>query len=653
MLLRTLFVLLITIHLTITQTPEIEEKEEYLDGDVPNSFGNLLDDTSLFEMTTENDQENSDGSNQGDEIEEEELDEYKQDYQQNANDNQEEEEEEEEEEAKEESPKESNQSDTDEKEGEYFEESEHDATDDEDIKQVSDPIIPSIDIGTISVNFTIESSQPIPQKNPKYQFTSYSGAPIEDPYHTITIGSYGPIPMIDSSFQSQIQHFDRERIPERVYGARGAGASGYFKCTTKLGKKISKSGILTEVGSKTPIAVRFSTMNTGKGSPDLQFDMRGVGIKFYSDQGNWDLLFLSCPVFPIRDPLKFINLVHSQRKDPKNNVYSYNRFWDYISLNPETLNSIVRQFSGCGTTKGYRLTNYYSINTFRSFRGDDEEVYYIRFKLELPDGIEPYALSLRELKDLSSDPDWATRDLYKTIKRKGWTFILKVQVIKGTEISKLPFNPFDATKEWPEDKIKPLELGEIVLNRNPTNYFTQVEQIAFDPSNVPPGIETTFGDTVLQGRLFTYLDAQYYRLGANFNLLPINLPPGGVYAIHQPDVRDGAGRCDWNYGSLPDYLKNHEFNVYIGKEKVYGKVGYLEDITRFNRDAKDNYSQVRKFLARIDKSTKKLLIENMSQHLGKAKKKTQAKFLKRAKKISEKFYEALKRALKSRESVGI
>ncbi|CAL1265604.1 unnamed protein product, partial [Larinioides sclopetarius] len=331
----------------------------------------------------------------------------------------------------------------------------------------------------------------------------------------------GPILLQDTVYIDEISHFDRERIPERVVHAKGAGAFGFFEVTHDI-TQYTRAKVFSEVGKRTPIAVRFSFVSGESGSADSSRDPRGFAIKFYTEEGNWDLVGNNTPVFFIRDPILFPVFIHSQKRNPVTHLKDADMFWDFLSLRPESTHQVSILFSDRGIPFGYRFMNGYGSDTFKLVNAENEAV-YCKFIYKSDQGIRN--LSPEASRELAgTDPDYATRDLYNAIARgdfPSWTFYIQVMTFEQARTWR--FNPFDVTKVWPQKEFPLIEVGKLVLNRNPTNYFAEVEQIAFTVSNLVPGIEPS-PDKMLQGRLFSYADTQKYRLGTNYLQLPVNCP---------------------------------------------------------------------------------------------------------------------------------
>ena len=376
------------------------------------------------------------------------------------------------------------------------------------------------------------------------------GRPVDDDQNSVTAGDKGPIIMQDVHLVEKLAHFNRERIPERIVHAKGAGAGGYFEVTADV-TKYTKAKFLSQVGKKTEVFVRFSTVGGEKGSADAERDPRGFAVKFYTEDGNYDLVGNNTPVFFIRDPIKFPDFIHTQKRNPATNLKDPNMFWDFLSLTPESVHQVTILFSDRGTPWGYRHMNGYGSHTYKWYN-ENGEIFFVKYHFKTDQGIKNLTAQEAELVK-GTDPDHATRDLFNAIARgefPSWT--LQVQIMTPEQAESYRFNPFDVTKVWPHGDFPVMKIGRMVLNRNPSNYFAEVEQAAFSPANFVPGIAAS-PDKMLQGRLFAYNDAHRYRLGANYHLLPVNAPKGVKADNYQ---RDGAMRFDANGGGGPNYYPN-------------------------------------------------------------------------------------------------
>ncbi len=384
----------------------------------------------------------------------------------------------------------------------------------------------------------------------KKTLTTANGTPVDDDQNTLTAGARGPALLQDIHLIEKLAHFDRERIPERVVHAKGAGAWGYFEVTHDV-TKYTRAKFLSEVGKRTEVFVRFSTVGGEKGSADTERDPRGFAVKFFTEEGNYDMVGNNTPIFFIRDPLKFPDFIHTQKRHPGTNLKDPNMFWDFLSLTPESVHQVTILFSDRGTPYGYRHMNGYSGHTFKWYN-EKGEYFWVKLHFKTEQGIRN--LTREEAVRLAGeDPDFATRDLYEAIERgehPAWT--VYAQIMTPEQARDYRFDIFDITKVWPHADFPLIPVGRMVLNRNPRNYFAEVEQAAFSPGNLVPGIAPS-PDKMLQGRLFSYHDTHRHRLGANYQLLPVNRPRGTEVHSYQ---RDGFMRFDDNGGDGPNYWPN-------------------------------------------------------------------------------------------------
>ncbi len=380
--------------------------------------------------------------------------------------------------------------------------------------------------------------------------TTNFGASVDDDQNSLTAGIPGPVLTQDVHMLEKLAHFARERIPERVVHAKGAGAYGYFEVTADVTKH-TKARFLSKVCKRTEVFVRFSTVGDMKGSADAERDPRGFAVKFYTEEGNYDLVGNNTPVFFIRDPLKFPDFIHTQKRHPATNLKDPDMFWDFLSLTPESIHQVTILFSDRGTPKTYRNMNGYSSHTFKWYN-DKGEYFWVQYHFKTEQGIQNLTREEAEIMK-GKDPDHATRDLYGAIKRSDYpSWRLEVQIMTPEEAESYRFDPFDITKVWPHADYPPITIGRMVLNRNPENYFAEVEQAAFSPANFVPGIAAS-PDKMLQGRLFSYHDTHRHRLGPNYHLLPVNSAKSCPVNNYQ---RDGFMRFDNNGGGSPNYYPN-------------------------------------------------------------------------------------------------
>ncbi len=383
----------------------------------------------------------------------------------------------------------------------------------------------------------------------KPKLTSVSGCPIANNQDSLTAGARGPMLMQDVWFLEKLAHFDREVIPERRMHAKGSGAFGSFTVTHDI-TQYTKAALFTEVGKKTDMFVRFSTVAGERGAADAERDIRGFAMRFYTEQGNWDLVGNNTPVFFFRDPLKFPDLNHAVKRDPRTNMRSATNNWDFWTGLPEALHQITTLMSDRGIPASYRHMHGFGSHTF-SFINAKNERYWVKFHFKTQQGIKN--LTDQEAAELvGKDRESSQRDLYEAIEKGDfprWT--MYVQIMPEADAAKVPYHPFDLTKVWPKGDYPLIEVGYFELNKNPENYFADVEQAAFNPAHIVPGISFS-PDRMLQGRLFSYGDAQRYRLGVNHSQIPVNTPRCPVHSYH----RDGAMRVDGNQGGRLHYEPN-------------------------------------------------------------------------------------------------
>ncbi|MFD0870389.1 Vegetative catalase [Chlamydia abortus] len=383
----------------------------------------------------------------------------------------------------------------------------------------------------------------------KNNLTTSWGAPVGDNQNSMTAGSRGPTLIQDVHLLEKLAHFNRERVPERVVHAKGAGAHGYFEVTNDL-TKYTKANFLSEVGKQTPVFVRFSTVAGELGSADTVRDPRGFAVKFYTEEGNYDLVGNNTPVFFIRDAIKFPDFIHTQKRHPQTHLKNPNAVWDFWSLSPESLHQVTILMSDRGIPATYRHMHGFGSHTFKWVNEQGEAV-WVKYHFKTEQGIKNLDVDLAA-KLAGENPDYHTEDLFNAIAEGDYpSWKLCVQIMPLEDAKTYRFDPFDVTKVWSQKDYPLIEVGRMVLNRNPENYFAEVEQATFSPGNFVPGIEAS-PDKMLQGRLFAYSDAHRYRVGANHNTLPINRPIAPVNHYQ----RDGQMRFDGNGGSSLYYEPN-------------------------------------------------------------------------------------------------
>ncbi|MCB2181895.1 MAG: catalase [Desulfobulbaceae bacterium] len=437
--------------------------------------------------------------------------------------------------------------------------------------------------------------------------TTTAGNPIADNQNSLTAGARGPVLMQDYQLLEKLAHQNRERVPERVVHAKGSGAHGTFRVTQDI-SKYTKAKLFSEVGKETPVFLRFSTVAGERGAADAERDVRGFALKFYTEQGNFDLVGNNTPVFFVRDPLKFPDFIHTQKRHPKSNLRSNTAMWDFWSLSPESLHQVTILFSDRGLPKSFRHINGYGSHTYSLINSAGER-FWVKFHFKTQQGIQ--CLTNREAEAIvAKDRESNQRDLFESIENGDfpkWT--VQIQVMPEMEAEKYHLNPFDLTKVWPHKDYPCMDIGVLELNRNPENYFAEVEQASFSPSNMVPGISWS-PDKMLQARVFSYADAHRYRVGTHYEMLPINKPLAPVNTYHM----DGSMRFDAPAG--PDaYYEPNSFAGPVQDEsfrepplKISG------DADRYNhREGNEDYSQPRDLFRLMSDNQKDQLFHNLAE----------------------------------------
>ena len=381
------------------------------------------------------------------------------------------------------------------------------------------------------------------------KLTTASGRPYSENENSMSVGARGPLLLQDYILHEKMAHFNRERIPERVVHAKGTGAFGTLTITNDI-TKYTKAKLFNQVGKQTKLLLRFSTVGGEKGSADTERDPRGFALKFYTEDGNWDLVGNNTPVFFVKDPKKFGDFIHTQKRDPRTNCKSPTMMWDFWSLNPESLHQVMILMSDRGTPHSYRFVNGYGSHTFSLINANNERV-WVKFHFKTMQGIKNFTNDeAAEMK--GKDADFAQRDLVEAIDRKEFPkWAMKIQVMTEEQATTTSFNPFDLTKVWPHSDFPLINVGVLELNQIPKNYFADVEQSAFAPAHIVDGISFS-PDKMLQGRLLSYPDAHRYRLGANYEQIPVNRCP---FAVNNYQ-RDGLMSVNGNGEDAPNYFPN-------------------------------------------------------------------------------------------------
>jgi catalase len=447
------------------------------------------------------------------------------------------------------------------------------------------------------------------------EYTTGGGVPYPQPYEAQRVAENGPLLLQDFHLVESLAHFHRERIPERVVHAKGAGAHGYFETTTDIGKKYSMADVFQRVGEKTPITMRFSTVGGEQGSADVARDPRGFSIKLRTKKGIWDWVWNNTPVFFIRDPAKFPNFIHTQKRNPETHLKDKDMFWDYLSSNPESLYQVMRLFSDLGTPYGFRHMNGWSGHTYRLVK-EDGSWNYVKFTAYTDQGIKNHTLAEANIL-AGTNPDFSTQDLFEAIESKNYpSWTIYIQVMSPSAARTFKYNVLDLTKDWSPEDVPRQEIGRLWLTQNPKNYFAEIEQVAFAPGHMVEGVEPS-EDPVLQSRLFAYPDAQRYRLGVNYQTIPVNCPMSPVANFQ----RDGRAVHDDNQGSRPNYpstqqtlgLPPRAYNDANHTVWVGGAVRYLSTVSDVDFD------WPRIFWGNLTKQDQDNFVGNVVGHLGAAK----------------------------------
>ncbi|MCK9401709.1 MAG: catalase [Bacteroidales bacterium] len=450
-------------------------------------------------------------------------------------------------------------------------------------------------------------------KNKK--LTSSSGAPVADNQNIMTAGKRGPALLQSIWFLEKLAHFDREVIPERRMHAKGSGAFGTFTVTHDI-TKYTKAKIFSEIGKKTECFARFSTVAGERGAADAERDIRGFAMKFYTEEGNWDLVGNNTPVFFLKDPLKFPDLNHAVKRDPRTNLRSAKNNWDFWTSLPEAIHQITITMSERGIPASYRNMHGFGSHTFSMFNNKNERI-WVKFHLETQQGIKNLTDQEAEAV-IGKCRESHQRDLFDSIEKGDfpkWT--MKIQVMTDEQARKCKFNPFDLTKVWSHKEYPLIDVGVMELNKNPENYFADVEQAAFNPANIVSGIGFS-PDKMLQGRLFSYGDAQRYRLGVNHSEIPVNKSRCPFLNMFH---RDGQMRTDGNYGATLGYEPNSYGEWQEQPEfkepplEIDGAADYWN-----HREDDDYYSQAGDLFRLMNKAQQQVLFENTGRAMGDAPK---------------------------------
>ena len=444
----------------------------------------------------------------------------------------------------------------------------------------------------------------------KPQMTTSAGNPIADNQNSLSAGPRGPLLLEDYQLIEKLAHQNRERIPERAVHAKGWGAYGTLKITGDISRYTKAKAL--QPGAETPMIARFSTVAGELGAADAERDVRGFALKFYTPEGNWDLVGNNTPVFFVRDPLKFPDFIHTQKRHPRTNLRSPTAMWDFWSLSPESLHQVTILMSDRGLPTSVRHINGYGSHTF-SLINDAGERFWVKFHFKTQQGHEHWT------NDEAAEVVGRTRestqeDLFESIETghfPRWT--MQVQIMPELDAEKTPYNPFDLTKVWPHADYPPIDIGVLELNRNPDNYFAEIEQLAFSPSNIVPGIGFS-PDKMLQARIFSYADAHRHRIGTHYEALPVNAPKAPVHHYH----KDGAMRFFANNPQPDAYYEPNSFNGPAeDKRFLEPPLKISGDAARYNhRDGNDDYGQPRALFELFDAGQRQRLFHNIAAAFG-------------------------------------
>ena len=471
------------------------------------------------------------------------------------------------------------------------------------------------------------------------KLTTASGVSVATNQHSKTAGERGPVLLQDLQLIEKLAHFNRERIPERVVHAKGFGAFGKFTVTHDI-TKYTCAKVFENIGKETEVFARFSTVAGEKGFSDTVRDPRGFALKFYTEDGIWDMVGNNTPVFFERDPIKFPDFIHTQKRHPQTGRRDPRRQWHYWSLSPENMHQVTILFSDRGIPDGFRHMNGYGSHTFSLWNKDGER-FWVKFHFKTDQGIKN--LSVEHANKLAAEnPDYSGEDLFMAIEEKNFPkWNLKIQVVPENEAKNFKFNPFDLTKVWPHKDYPLIDVGVLELNRNPENYFAEVEQVAFSPNNMPTGIGAS-PDKMLQGRLFAYADAHRYRVGTNYQALPVNKSKNEVNNYQ----RDGSMRFDGNFGSKDNYEPN-DFGGPTANMQVKEPALKIEGNADFYNSHKgnDDYTQAGDLYRLFDEDQKERITTNIAEDMSTSDKEVKMRMIEHFKKCDDDYGSRIEKKL--------
>src|SRR6202171_2511413 len=446
-----------------------------------------------------------------------------------------------------------------------------------------------------------------PSMSKTTRFTNATGSPVADNTNILTAGRRGPALLQDIWLIEKLEHFDREVIPERRMHAKGWGAHGTFTVTHDI-TRYTKAKVFSKIGKQTPMFARFSTVAGERGAADAERDIRGTALKFYTEEGNWDIVGNNTPVFFFRDPLRFSDLNHAIKRDPRTGLRSADNNWDFWTLLPEALHQVTIVMSDRGIPKSFRHMHLFGSHTFSMINAANERV-WVKFHFRTQQGIENLT-DEEAAAVVANDRESHGRDLLKTIESGNFPRgPLSIQVMTEAQARTHKHNPFDLTKVWPKADYPLIEVGVMELNRYPENFFAEVEQAAFSPANIVPGISFS-PDKMLQARLFSYGDTQRYRLGINFNHIPVNAPKCPFHSYH----RDGQMRTDGNLGRTPTYFPNSR-NEWIDQPNLNEPPMEIDGVGDHwdHRIDDDHYQQPGNLFRMMNSEQRQMLFDNTAR----------------------------------------
>ncbi len=475
-----------------------------------------------------------------------------------------------------------------------------------------------------------------------------AGAPVPDNQNSLTAGTRGPLLLQDYQLIEKLAHQNRERIPERVVHAKGWGAYGTLTITGDIAQYTCAS-VFSEVGKKTEVIARFSTVAGELGAADHERDVRGFALKFYTDEGNWDLVGNNTPVFFLRDPYKFPDFIHTQKRHPKTNLRSATAMWDYWSLSPESLHQVTILMSDRGLPISPMHMNGYGSHTYSLWNAGGER-HWVKFHFKTMQGHDFYT-NAESAEVVGRTREGYQEALFGAIESGNFPkWRLCVQLMPEAEANRTPFNPFDLTKVWPHADYPLVEVGILELNRNPANYFAEVEQVAFSPSNIVPGIGFS-PDKVLQSRIFSYADAHRYRLGTHYEALPVNRPRCPVHHYHKDGSMNFFGQST---GSEDAFYEPNSFNGPVEVKSVLEPPLQIDgDASRYDhREGNDDYQQPRALHDLMSADSQERLYRNTAESMQGVPKTIINRALSHYDKISPKYSNGIRKALANIKNAG-